>query len=202
MLACRIHLHHFMNEWKHILAVFCYTDYCSVSPKRLHSSWVLYVCAGMVLLFVVWIKRREKERQTKQLLIDPEDDVRDNILKYDEEGGGEEDQVRSWETQTHPLTHMLSKYTSVCHTSQDYDLSQLQQPDSLEHIISKPPGVRRVDERPIIPESQYPIRPVVPHPGDIGDFIHEVNLHPHIIHVLSLITEVPGAFLLFHWFGN
>lgn len=53
------------------------------------------VAAGMVLLFVVWIKRREKERQTKQLLIDPEDDVRDNILKYDEEGGGEEDQVRA-----------------------------------------------------------------------------------------------------------
>lgn len=47
----------------------------------------------MVLLFVVWMKRKEKERQTKQLLIDPEDDVRDNILKYDEEGGGEEDQV-------------------------------------------------------------------------------------------------------------
>ncbi|GCB70469.1 hypothetical protein scyTo_0005683 [Scyliorhinus torazame] len=48
----------------------------------------------LVLLFVVWMKRRDKERQTKQLLIDPEDDVRDNILKYDEEGGGEEDQVR------------------------------------------------------------------------------------------------------------
>ncbi|KPP68034.1 cadherin-4-like [Scleropages formosus] len=46
----------------------------------------------LVLIFVGWIKRREKERQTKQLLIDPEDDVRDNILKYDEEGGGEEDQ--------------------------------------------------------------------------------------------------------------
>ncbi|KAM9751278.1 cadherin-4-like [Menidia menidia] len=106
---------------------------------------IILLC--MVLLFVMWIKRREKERQTKQLLIDPEDDVRDNILKYDEEGGGEEDQ--------------------------DYDLSQLQQPDSLDHIISKPPGIRRVDERPIIPESQYPIRPVVPHPGDIGDFIHE-----------------------------
>lgn len=40
------------------------------------------------------MKRRDKERQAKQLLIDPEDDVRDNILKYDEEGGGEEDQVR------------------------------------------------------------------------------------------------------------
>lgn len=60
------------------------------------------VGTGMVLLFVMWIKRREKERQTKQLLIDPEDDVRDNILKYDEEGGGEEDQVRS---NTHTDTH-------------------------------------------------------------------------------------------------
>lgn len=47
----------------------------------------------LVLLFVMWMKRRDKERQAKQLLIDPEDDVRDNILKYDEEGGGEEDQV-------------------------------------------------------------------------------------------------------------
>lgn len=143
------------------------------------------VIAGMVLLFVVWIKRREKERQTKQLLIDPEDDVRDNILKYDEEGGGEEDQVGSTDTHTR-IVHTLSMLTCARLTSayapvavQDYDLSQLQQPDSLEHIISKPPGVRRVDERPIIPESQYPIRPVVPHPGDIGDFIHEVNLHAH-----------------------
>uniref|UniRef100_A0A673G530 Cadherin-2-like n=1 Tax=Sinocyclocheilus rhinocerous TaxID=307959 RepID=A0A673G530_9TELE len=46
----------------------------------------------LVLMFVMWMKRRDKERQ---LLIDPEDDVRDNILKYDEEGGGEEDQVHA-----------------------------------------------------------------------------------------------------------
>lgn len=57
---------------------------------------------------------------------------------------------------------------------QDYDLSQLQQPESLDHIINKPTGVRRVDERPVIAESQYPVRPSLPHPGDIGDFINDV----------------------------
>ncbi|KAM5217831.1 cadherin-4 isoform 2-T7 [Hipposideros larvatus] len=107
----------------------------------------IVILLTMVLLFVMWMKRREKERHTKQLLIDPEDDVRDNILKYDEEGGGEEDQ--------------------------DYDLSQLQQPEAMEHVLSKAAGVRRVDERPVGAEPQYPARPVVPHPGDIGDFINE-----------------------------
>lgn len=57
---------------------------------------------------------------------------------------------------------------------QDYDLSQLQQPEAMEHVLSKGPGVRRVDERPVGAEPQYPVRPVVPHPGDIGDFINEV----------------------------
>uniref|UniRef100_A0A673XK04 Cadherin 2, type 1, N-cadherin (neuronal) n=1 Tax=Salmo trutta TaxID=8032 RepID=A0A673XK04_SALTR len=100
----------------------------------------------MVLFFVMWMKRRDKERQAKQLLIDPEDDVRDNILKYDEEGGGEEDQ--------------------------DYDLSQLQQPDALEPEMVKV-GIRRMDERPLHQDHLYPLRSAAPHPGDIGDFIHE-----------------------------
>uniref|UniRef100_A0A8C5ARQ3 Cadherin 2 n=1 Tax=Gadus morhua TaxID=8049 RepID=A0A8C5ARQ3_GADMO len=106
----------------------------------------IIVMLVMVLMFVMWMKRRDKERQAKQLLIDPEDDVRDNILKYDEEGGGEEDQ--------------------------DYDLSQLQQPDALEAECVKV-GIRRLDERPMHHDHQYPVRSAAPHPGDIGDFIHE-----------------------------
>ena len=68
-------------------------------------------------MFVVWMKRRDKERQAKQLLIDPEDDVRDNILKYDEEGGGEEDQVRIMSVDS-PFCQSASWYKWRCTLTQ------------------------------------------------------------------------------------
>lgn len=74
----------------------------------------------------------------------------------------------------HFLHHSYTPSPLPCLVLQDYDLSQLQQPEALDHIICKPTGVRRVDERPVIAESQYPIRPSLPHPGDIGDFINDV----------------------------
>lgn len=78
----------------HAHTFYTWAYMCADTPTyacSAHKAAPLLV--AMVLLFIVWMKRREKERHTKQLLIDPEDDVRDNILKYDEEGGGEEDQV-------------------------------------------------------------------------------------------------------------
>lgn len=54
-------------------------------------------------------------------------------------------------------------------------MSQLQQPDTIEPDAIKPVGIRRLDERPIHAEPQYPVRSAAPHPGDIGDFINEVK---------------------------
>uniref|UniRef100_A0A9J8AP32 Cadherin domain-containing protein n=1 Tax=Cyprinus carpio carpio TaxID=630221 RepID=A0A9J8AP32_CYPCA len=117
-----------------------------LQPSDVRKNWTITRLSVLVLLFVMWMKRRDKERLVKQLLIDPEEDIRDSILKYDEEGGGEEDQ--------------------------DYDLSQLQQPD-IETDGLKAIGIRRMDERPLHPEPHYPVRSTAPHPGDIGDFISE-----------------------------
>ncbi len=82
----------------------CITSFLRLTLSEISAdeeSWSFYVCNNsslcvvLMLLLVMWMKRRDKERLVKQLLIDPEEDIRDNILKYDEEGGGEEDQVLS-----------------------------------------------------------------------------------------------------------
>ncbi|KAK1796880.1 hypothetical protein P4O66_000968 [Electrophorus voltai] len=99
----------------------------------------------LVLLFVMWMKRRDKERQAKQLLIDPEDDVRDNILKYDEEGGGEEDQRSEFDMRAFPGTAEERARIMIS--------ANPQQPDTLEPDAIKPVGIRRVDERPPAPRA-------------------------------------------------
>ncbi|MEQ2299576.1 Chromodomain-helicase DNA-binding protein [Ameca splendens] len=66
----------------------------------------------------------------------------------------------------------LGPGTTQTRTTLDYDLSQLQQPDALDPECVRV-GIRRLDERPIHHDHQYPLRSAAPQPGDIGDFIHE-----------------------------
>lgn len=48
----------------------------------------------MLALLVVLLMRCRQQSCDKRLLHGLQDDLRDNILNYDEQGGGEEDQVR------------------------------------------------------------------------------------------------------------
>ena len=49
----------------------------------------------MLTLLVVLLTRFRQPSWDKGLLQGLQDDLRDNILNYDEQGGGEEDQVRA-----------------------------------------------------------------------------------------------------------
>lgn len=91
---------------------------------------------------------------------------------------------------------------------QDYDLSQLQQPDTVEPDAIKPVGIRRLDERPIHAEPQYPVRSAAPHPGDIGDFINEVQrlaffFKFHFINTLTYVsyTESVSLWYFMHMYN-
>lgn len=48
----------------------------------------------MLALLVALLARSRQQSWDKGLLHGLQDDLRDNILNYDEQGGGEEDQVR------------------------------------------------------------------------------------------------------------
>lgn len=122
--------HACLHTHKAMHAHTCYTwaHMCTDTPTYAYSAHnAAPLLVVMVLLFVVWMKRREKERHTKQLLIDPEDDVRDNILKYDEEGGGEEDQVSP---RAQPPCYSLSRVLGPGQTMQAPSASSSHPPPS------------------------------------------------------------------------
>lgn len=50
-------------------------------------------------------------------------------------------------------------------------------------------GIRRLDERPLNHDHQYPLRSGAPHPGDIGDFIHEVRQHTGFVCVGQILQS-------------
>ncbi|XP_029464468.1 cadherin-15 isoform X2 [Rhinatrema bivittatum] len=102
----------------------------------------------LLVLLVAIIERLRRQRFHGGLLASSEDDVRDNVINYDEQGGGEQDQ-------------------------EAYDINQLRNPDALippSSPRSKQPIRRDTPYNHATP--QYPRKPPSS-PCDIEDFISE-----------------------------
>ncbi|XP_062817759.1 cadherin-15 [Anolis carolinensis] len=108
------------------------------------SSVVLLLC--LVLLVATW-ERARRQAFRKGLLGGSQDDLRDNVLNYNEQGGGEEDQDA-------------------------YDLNQLRNPDLFPPPSPLGKPLRRRDAPYAFAVPQFPRR-MPSCPSDIEDFIHE-----------------------------
>lgn len=129
--------------------------------------------AVLVVLWAAWARGRQRALR-KGLLQSSRDDMRDNILNYDEQGGGEEDQVSrtqwwSWVGGVHPSPTPL---TPLLPPQDAYDINQLRHPELFLSRI-KPP-VRR--DAPLSSATPLAPRKLPSSRSDIKDFINEVGM--------------------------
>ncbi|XP_072169186.1 neural-cadherin-like [Diadema setosum] len=101
----------------------------------------------LVLLFLIVYTQQKDRKSANIFAVDPEDDIRENFINYDEEGGGEED-------------------------NDAYDLNTLRKPvNEVERISTS-----SLEKKPIQPESEMPRfaagRPLGDDPN-VGDFIND-----------------------------
>lgn len=74
-----------------------------------HLSSVLLLLA----VVVTSCRRRHHNKKGTGLLIgESEDDIRDNVINYNEQGGGEEDEVRETDSLLHTLVLNVSRCVS------------------------------------------------------------------------------------------
>ena len=72
-----------------VTCVINHNRYFSNFPKNLTPRMGnnIHLCSVLVLVFVVYNRRREAQIKYPG----PEDDIRENIINYEDEGGGEDD---------------------------------------------------------------------------------------------------------------
>uniref|UniRef100_A0A2K5ETV3 Cadherin 15 n=1 Tax=Aotus nancymaae TaxID=37293 RepID=A0A2K5ETV3_AOTNA len=113
------------------------------------GALVIVLASVLLLLLLVLLvalrARFQQQSRGKGLLGSPQDDLRDNVLNYDEQGGGEEDQDA-------------------------YDISQLRHPTALSLPLGPPPLRRDAPQGRLHPQ---PLRALPTSPLDIADFISD-----------------------------
>lgn len=147
----------------------------------------------MLLLLAVAVtscgRRHHIKKRTGLLIGDSEDDIRDNVLNYDEQGGGEEDEV--W-IQQGLLLDAAVKIDCICGVQHSFfffffilqnafNIDMLWNPHdapSTPGSYRPVPGPRgkqplRKDAPHNLPSPAYPRRPPAD-PTDIEDYINDV----------------------------
>nr|XP_044621261.1 cadherin-24 [Equus asinus]XP_044621262.1 cadherin-24 [Equus asinus] len=111
-----------------------------LSPAGLSTGALLAIvtCVGTLLALVVLFVALRRQKQ-EALMVLEEEDVRENIITYDDEGGGEED-------------------------TEAFDISALQNPDG-----AAPPGPRPARRRDVLPDVAAPRAPRQPRPPGPAD---------------------------------